>query len=144
VLTYPAYKGTTIWNRLAGNTAKREKKDIEDWVISENTHEAIIDTETWEGVQRKTNQKRSPTRVQKNTHLLSGILKCGLCGSGMSYDRAGSKNNKYGIYRCSTNKQRNLFGEGLSIIRARTTFLREFVAAFKKLISSILSKHGSF
>ncbi|MBH0171540.1 MAG: recombinase zinc beta ribbon domain-containing protein [Bacillota bacterium] len=32
---------------------------------------------------------------------MSGILKCGSCGSDMSYDRAGSKNNKYGVYRCS-------------------------------------------
>jgi site-specific DNA recombinase len=106
MLTNPAYKGTTIWNRLAGNTAKREKKDIEDWVITENTHEAIIDSETWEEVQKKANQKRSPTRVQRNTHLLSGILKCGLCGSGMSYDRAGSRDNKYGVYRCSANKNK--------------------------------------
>ncbi|MGM0807377.1 MAG: recombinase family protein [Bacillota bacterium] len=106
MLTNPAYKGTTIWNRLAGGTTKREKKDIEDWVITENTHDPIIDPETWEEVQRKTQQKSLPSRAQRSTHLLSGILKCGSCGSGMSYDRAGSKNSKYGVYRCSANKNK--------------------------------------
>jgi site-specific DNA recombinase len=106
MITNPAYKGTTIWNRLAGSTEKREKKDVEEWVIQEGTHEPIIDPETWEEVQKKTERKRLPARAQRSTHLLSGILKCGLCGSGMSYDRAGSKNNKYGVYRCSANKNK--------------------------------------
>jgi site-specific DNA recombinase len=106
MLTNPAYKGTTVWNRLAGSTVKREKKDVEEWVIQEGTHDAIIHPETWDEVQKKTEQKRLPARSQRSTHLLSGILKCGLCGSGMSYDRAGSKNNKYGVYRCSANKNK--------------------------------------
>lgn len=29
-----------------------------------------------------------------------------LCGGGMSYDRAGSKDSKYGVYRCSANKNK--------------------------------------
>jgi site-specific DNA recombinase len=156
MLTNPAYKGTTIWNRLAGNTTKREKKDIEDWVITENTHEPIIDPETWEDVQKKANQKRLPTRVQRNTHLLSGILKCGLCGSGMSYDRAGSRNNKYGVYRCSANKNKGtcsgkvyrsleleqLFKE--SLLQLSKNFSLQFVpkieAAKEILTSSVLEQ----
>jgi site-specific DNA recombinase len=123
MLTNPAYKGTTIWNRLAGSTSKREKKDVEEWVIQEDTHEAIIDPETWERVQKKTEQKRLPARSQRSTHLLSGILKCGLCGSGMSYDRAGSKNNKYGIYRCSANKNKGTCsGKGYRSIELEQIF----------------------
>ncbi|MDR7074682.1 recombinase family protein [Fictibacillus barbaricus] len=106
MITNPAYKGTTIWNRLAGSTEKREKKDVEEWVIIEGTHEPIIDPEIWEEVQKKAEKKRLPARSQRSTHLLSGILKCGLCGSGMSHDRAGSKNSKYGVYRCSANKNK--------------------------------------
>jgi site-specific DNA recombinase len=106
LLTNPVYKGTTIWNRRVGSTKKREVNDFEDWVIQENTHEAIIDPETWEKVQEKTKERRLPSRSQSSVHLLSGLLKCRLCGSGMSYDRAGSKNNPYGVYRCSANKNK--------------------------------------
>ena len=106
LLVNPAYKGTTVWNRKNGSSPKREDKDIEKWIIQEDTHEPIIDQDTWDKVQLKMQERALPARSQRSSYLLSGFLKCGLCGGGMSYDRAGSKDSKYGVYRCSANKNK--------------------------------------
>ncbi|MGM9986441.1 MAG: recombinase family protein [Bacillaceae bacterium] len=106
ILTNPVYKGTTIWNRVNGASKKREIKDVEKWIIQENTHEAIISSELWEQAQEKMNERKLPPRSQRSTYLLSGLLKCGQCGGGMSHDTAGPKGKKYGVYRCSANKNR--------------------------------------
>lgn len=106
ILTNPVYKGTTVWNRKNGTSSKREEKDIEKWIIQEGTHDSIIDLETWDKVQTKTQERSLPSRSQRSSYLLSGLLKCGLCGGGMSHDSAGSKNSKYGVYRCSANKNK--------------------------------------
>lgn len=106
MLTNPAYKGTTVWNRKNGSSPKRAENDVEKWIIQENTHISIIDPEIWERVQIKSQERSLPSRSQRSSYLLSGLLKCGLCGGGMSHDRAGSKNSKYGVYRCSANKNK--------------------------------------
>lgn len=45
----------------------------------ENTHEAIIDADTWERVQELRKNKRRPTRTGK-TNMFSGIVRCADCG----------------------------------------------------------------
>lgn len=109
VLTNPVYKGTTVWNRRGSSekdNVKRPLKDMENWVIQEHTHEAIISPEEWETVQKKITQRALPSRAKSSTHLLSGLLKCPVCGSGMSVSSSGSKNNSYKAYRCSKYKNK--------------------------------------
>ncbi|MFS0783235.1 recombinase family protein [Bacillus sp. 1P06AnD] len=106
ILMNPAYKGTTIWNRREGNNKKRPEKDMEDWIIQENTHEAIIDSSMWNTVQKKIEQRTLPSRAQSSPHLLSGLLKCPKCGSGMSVSTSGSRTNPYKAYRCSAYKNK--------------------------------------
>ncbi len=123
ILTNPVYKGTTVWNRIEGSKKTRPKRDMEDWVIQENTHEAIIKPDTWDRIQGIINKRNIPNRAQSSPYLLSGLLKCPQCGSGMSVSSSGS--NK--VYRCSAyknkgtcvgtqyklNKIHDLFKEGL-------------------------------
>lgn len=106
ILTNPVYKGTTVWNRRSGSIEKRPEKDLEEWVIQEKTHEAIIPQETWDKVQESISQKSLPSRAQSSTHLLSGLLKCPKCGSGMSVSTSGSRKNPYKAYRCSAHKNK--------------------------------------
>ncbi|MGM9986265.1 MAG: recombinase family protein [Bacillaceae bacterium] len=106
ILTNPVYKGTTIWNRRNGTIKSRPVKDIEEWVIQDNTHEAIIEPEVWDQTQEKINKGTIPARAQSSPHLLSGILKCPQCGSGMSVSPSGSKKSPYKAYRCSAYKNK--------------------------------------
>ena len=68
----------------------------EDWLIFENTHEAIVDAETWELAQklRKT-PRRHDTLGEANP--LTGLLYCADCGEKMynHRSRGGTENNPY-------------------------------------------------
>ena len=61
---------------------KRVKRPPEEWLIFENTHEAIVDPETWKLAQqiRKT-VKRTDTTGEANP--LTGLLFCADCGAKM-------------------------------------------------------------
>ena len=77
----------------------------EDWLIFENTHEAIVDKEMWELAQklRKT-PRRHDTLGEANP--LTGLLFCADCGAKMTNHRSkgGTENNPYpsDFYDCST------------------------------------------
>ena len=78
----------------------------EDWLIFENTHEAIVDKETWELAQklRKT-PRRHDTIGEANP--LTGLLFCADCGAKMYNQRTrGSDSKPYpsDAYECSTYK----------------------------------------
>ena len=64
----------------------------EEWFIVENTHEAIIDRETFDKVQGLLKRDTRTAPKQKQLYLFSGFLKCADCGRAMS--RIASK----GIY----------------------------------------------
>ena len=51
-------------------TKKRRKAKEDEFIIFKNTHEAIIDEETWSNAQRlRKTVRRSPKYVQSHTHL---------------------------------------------------------------------------
>lgn len=57
--------------------------DQDQWTIIENTHEAIIDQETYDKVQRSRSGIRRYPDGWGETHPLSGLLYCADCGSVM-------------------------------------------------------------
>lgn len=67
----------------------------EEWFRVEGTHEAIIDPETFQTVQRGLHL-RTRTDGTGRTHLLSGLVKCMDCGSTMSK----CSNGKQSYLRC--------------------------------------------
>ncbi len=77
----------------------------EEWLIFENTHEAIVDRETWELAQklRKT-PRRHDTIGEANP--LTGLLFCADCGEKMynHRSRGGTENNPYpsDFFDCSS------------------------------------------
>lgn len=106
VLQNPAYKGFTVWNRREGSNKNRPEKDESEWIIQENTHPPIITPEVWDKVNERLQQRSLPSRSQSSPNLLSGLLKCGNCGSGMSVSPSGSRVNPYKVYRCSAYKNK--------------------------------------
>ncbi|MEG0314031.1 MAG: recombinase family protein [Erysipelotrichaceae bacterium] len=93
----------------------------EEWYIVENTHEAIIDKETFNKAQGL--QKRD-TRVSPKTSkitLFAGFLKCADCGQAMMRTNAKGKN----YYVCRTNRDKS--STACSTHSIREDVLREAV-----------------
>ena len=119
ILSHPEYMGHTVNFRSYKENYKDKKRIMrppEEWLIFENTHEAIVDEETWHLAQklRKT-VRRSDHRAEPNP--LTGLVYCADCGAKM-YNKRGVKQGKkynlsvepetaywpYDFYECSTYK----------------------------------------
>ena len=71
-------------------------------MIADGNHEAIIDNGTWESAQKKrkeTGVKWNKTHSLEHEHILSGLLKCPICGTGMAGTVRRRKNKKTGDYK---------------------------------------------
>ena len=109
LLTNEAYTGTAVW----GKTAKGEK--AQDPVRVEGAWPALVSRELFAAVQEAM-RDRAP-KVQKpgrvgSRFLLSGLLKCGVCGR--PYSGQGAKSGQFAYYICGT-----LFREGAGTCTAR-------------------------
>lgn len=109
ILSKPEYMGHTV-NFRSHKQSYKDKNPVmnpkEDWLIFEDTHEAIVDKGTWELAQqlRKT-PRRHDTIGEANP--LTGLLLCGDCGAKMYNQRSrGTENKPYptDVYECSTYK----------------------------------------
>jgi site-specific DNA recombinase len=98
ILTRPAYLGHAVWNRRAvgayhnvtgGAVAAATKKKgktrnnaAADWIVFENTHEALIDRATFVRVRQKLEARRDQSTPHRNGggFLFTGLLRCGHCG----------------------------------------------------------------
>ena len=83
ILSKPEYMGHTVNFRTHKESYKDKRAVVhapEDWLFFENTHEAIVDKETWELAQklRKT-PRRHDTIGEANP--LTGLLYCADCGA---------------------------------------------------------------
>lgn len=100
------YMGHTVLRKTISEsykTKKRRKATEDEMIIFKNTHEAIIDEETWNNAQRLLLTKRRPKVNGAPPCRLSGLLYCADCGSKMSF-RYNSRNkyNSDSAYSCSS------------------------------------------
>ena len=96
ILTNRMYIGDLVQNKrnkVNYKVKKIIKNNPENYIIVENTHEAIIEKEKFYEV-----QKRIPKNVGRNekkeTHLLDGLLYCGDCGHRISVTSRRKKDNR--------------------------------------------------
>lgn len=71
-----------------------------DYLLSDGIHEAIISEEMWNQAHRKrqeTGVLQVKTHSLEHEHILSGIIKCPVCGSGM-YGNVNRKKHPDGGY----------------------------------------------
>lgn len=92
---------TYIGNLTQGRRKKlnyKSKKEIrtprEEWIITENTHEAIIDKETFLIVQDLIKKNKSKAN-EKNQCLLSGFMYCKECGHSIGINKSRDDKRKY-------------------------------------------------
>jgi len=82
MLKNEVYIGNMVQGRVKKINYKSEKilkLSPSEWTIVENTHEAIVDRETFETVQ-KLILKRKTTRTRTHDYLLKGLIHCHECG----------------------------------------------------------------
>lgn len=107
ILSKPEYMGHTVNFRTHKESYKDKRAVVhspEDWLIFENTHEAIVDKATWELAQklRKT-PRRHDTIGEANP--LTGLLYCADCGAKLYNHRSrgnASKSYPSDWFDCST------------------------------------------
>ncbi|EEI85541.1 resolvase, N-terminal domain protein [Anaerococcus lactolyticus ATCC 51172] len=106
ILKKKEYLGHTVNFKTRKHFKDKKSKYVSEdkWLIFENTHEAIIDQETFDNVQRiRGNVKRYPDGWGEY-HPLTGLMYCADCGSKMYVHRRNNyKNIPY--YVCSNYKK---------------------------------------
>ncbi len=105
-----------IGNMVQGKTQKNmrtNRKSIrtDEWVIVPNTHEAIIDKETFEFVRNLNAQTRINSLKKYGKHgdsvesFLKGKIICGVCGGKMVLSREYKNDKLYEYYYCKVRKR---------------------------------------
>lgn len=77
--------GVMAYNKTNQSTSSARFRDMSEWIIAVGAHEGIISSEKWIKVQKLLlqNKSKSYRKVKNTSCLLSGILRCGNCGSFM-------------------------------------------------------------
>lgn len=126
----------------------------EKQVIFEDTHEAIIDAELWDVVQKIREQRHRPVRTGE-TGLFSGLVFCADCGSRLNLHRSTAKGktrfsyicNKYrnsrGVYLCTAHYIRDYVLEDLVLdnLRRVIAYARDYENEFvQEIVGKTLSE----
>ena len=108
ILEKQEYLGHMVNFRTRRQSYKSNKK-IEnpqsEWKIFENTHDAIVDEETFYRVQELRRNKRRPTRTGKS-NMFSGVVRCADCGEKLYYCTSNSFESRQDHFVCSTSRKK--------------------------------------
>lgn len=115
ILKNPVYCGKIAFGRRSNQKVQGTRDTYHivnqsDYLVAEGIHEAIVDRELWQKAQDKlAEQAKKYEHVNKGkdekVHLLTGIIKCPICGAGMYANKSikrknGVKYKDYYYYAC--------------------------------------------
>lgn len=117
ILNCELYAGRIVWNKVRmlkdPETGRRVSRvnPKDEWLTADAPALAIVDRADFEAVAaiRAERRPRAPQDHRRPKHLLSGLLKCGACGGGMSV--IGRQRGKLRI-GCSRRKESGTCGNG--------------------------------
>jgi len=98
LLSDTLYMGDYYFNVIDSKAGK--KRPPNEWVKTDIP--AIVDASTFEQVRAKREQRapsKTPPRITSSPTLLTGLLKCGLCGGSMTL--VTGKSGRYRYYKCT-------------------------------------------
>ena len=152
ILDRQEYLGYTVLCKSIRENFKLKKRraaTLEERIIFKNTHEAIIDQETWDKAQRL--RKRNPKKLPSGTysHRLAGMVFCADCGSRMSYSSPESKHRDFDVvydsdssWQCS--KYRNMYVSCTSHFIKTSTIEAAILNAIKAMTKEIIENEDEF
>lgn len=139
ILTNQAYIGSAVHGKVViekYNNIPLHATDPSEWVIVENTHEPLVDKETFEKVQERVKEisdayfaKEFTKHPPNEKNLLKGKIVCGDCGKGM---RLSPRTTKSYVYFCGT------FSDGINPACSRHKIDQEDV---NKAVFAQISNH---
>lgn len=104
ILLNPVYTGRTVALRYT-NKSYKNKKRIErpedEWVITENTHEALVSREDYDTVYKRLSVK-TRDKVTNPDNIFRGLVMCPDCGKVHGFSKRYDNRNSKGVYRCQT------------------------------------------
>ena len=106
ILKNRMYCGDMVQGRYRMKSYKVHVQEVvpqDEWYIVENTHEAIIDRDIFDKVQRLLLRDTRTGPQQKKLYLFSGFLKCADCGKAMTRSKVGGTV----YYYCRTYKDQS-------------------------------------
>ena len=144
ILEKAEYCGHTVNFRTHVKSYKNKKRvdnPKEDWLIFENTHEAIISQQEFDLVQELRKNKRRPTKHEE-VNPFSGICYCADCGKKLYLCRATTMTADQEHLKCGTYaKDKN----GCTIHFIRTIVLKEIILGeLNKMISFVKENEDEF
>ncbi len=153
ILSKKEYLGHTVNFKTYRKSYKSKKKldnPEESQMVFENTHEPIIDIDTWEKVQELRKNKRRPTRTGK-TNMFSGIAYCADCGQKLYYCTSRYFESRQDHFVCSTSRKQGTDVCDTHFIRAvvleqgvlqHLRYVINFVSSFEDRFREIMgAKH---
>lgn len=107
ILDNPVYCGNIAYGRRTREKIKGTRNDYKqvknsDYIISDGKHEGIISEEDWILAHEKRVKTgvKQPSKIGRDrVHLLSGLLKCPVCGSPMYTNKHAWTNKRDGKYK---------------------------------------------
>lgn len=139
ILTNQAYIGSAVHGKVViekYNNIPLHATDPSEWVIVENTHEPLVDKETFEKAQERAKEisdayfaKEFTKHPPNEKNLLKGKIVCGDCGKGM---RLSPRTTKSYVYFCGT------FSDGINPACSRHKIDQEDV---NKAVFAQISNH---
>lgn len=152
ILDKQEYMGHTVLGKtICENfkTKKRRKARPDELIIFENTHEPIIDAETWHLVQKLRRRTRRKLANGSYSHRPSGLVYCADCGKRLSYSSPQSQHRPDGktydadsSFRCPTYK--SMYGECTMHYIKSSTLDKLVDEAVRKIARYILRNEQAF
>lgn len=141
ILERPEYQGHTV-NFKTYRQSYKSKRTLQNpadkQLVFENTHEAIIDADTWARVQELRKNKRRPTRTGK-TNMFSGIVRCADCGEKLYYCTSKNFEARQDHFVCSTSRLKGKEVCPTHFIRA--VVLEQGVLAHMRLVIACVANY---
>jgi len=149
ILDNPGYYGKIAFGRRAREKVKGTKNQYrqawqEEYIVADGKHEAIISEELWNKVREKRIETgiKQPSKVGKDrSHLLTGLLRCPVCGGPM-YTNKHAWTNKDGTYKevyyyvCSRNRMVRGKSCTYKAMLKKTEIEPLVIASIKELVSN--------
>ena len=126
---------------------KRLKNPAEKQVFTPNTHELIIDRNTWEIVQQIRSSRRRPTKSGYKS-IFAGLIFCADCGSKLTMRTSKTKSGESHYFICSNYRKKKgdpctihtiseevLYSQTLLSIQNMTSFAEDSESEFRTQIT---------
>ena len=149
ILRAQEYLGHTVLCKTvceSFKTKKRRKARPDELLIFPDTHEPIIDQETFDKVQRLIQRNVRKVANGTYTHRLSGLVYCGDCGARMGYrspEGSGRADlDSSSAFQCGN--YRKIYGECTSHFIKTSTLERAILEAIQSISKQIIEDEDAF